>query len=113
MWFNFDSLFLDLFGIISSVNEDGSILVKQPGFLEEKVIFSFSQFMFSFNFSIFSYQVLITGQEKIVDHFSNFDGNPPVSPDLLIKIFGLRLVTKSYIPLAVLCEDCHVQIVQS
>nr|CAH0107309.1 unnamed protein product [Daphnia galeata] len=57
--------------------------------------------------------VLITGQEKIVDHLSNFDGNPPVSPDLLIKIFGLRLVTKGYIPLAVLCEDCHVQIVQS
>ena len=52
--------------------------------------------------------VLIFGHPKVFDHFFSCNGNQPVPPDRFIKICGLKLITKDTIPLAVLCEDCHV-----
>jgi hypothetical protein len=76
------------------------------------LVFYFLCYFLIFNFC-FSYQVLIFGHPEIVDHLFSCNGCQPVPRDCLIKICGVKLITKDTILLAVLCEDCHVEILSS
>ena len=53
---------------------------------------------------------MVIGHRKIVNHLRSCNGDNPVLRNSFIKIYGLKLVSNGYLPIAALCEDSWIEI---